>query len=133
MSYLAENARRFTAEYIGLVLERTTGSVRMKASRMKLQFSNAKLWTREDTLFLKDNAWKMKTTELAAALGRNAQSIRCKASYIGISLCGNRIHSQADVDLCRALFRERVSIPDIAEKMEIPAPTVRSYVYGLRR
>lgn len=130
--YLADNARRFTAEYMGIVLGRTTVAVKTKASRMGIPLTLAKFWTREDMAILEKNAGKMKTSELAALLDRDVRSIRNKAACIGLSL-RNCVHSDEDVELCRALFREGLHYEVIAEKMEIPAGTVRSIVYGQRR
>lgn len=133
MKYLAENARRFTAEYMGLILGKTACSVRTKASRMKLPLTNGKRWSREDVKFLESNARKLKAADIAVALGRDTQSVRNKASCLGLSLRSNCLHSDEDVELCRALFREGLHYEVIAEKMEIPAGTVRSIVYGQRR
>lgn len=133
VAYLVENAGRFTAEYIALKLGRTTRAVFTKASRMQIPLSTGKRWTTAEVRFLEQNAATMKTADIAAALGRDRQAVRNKASTLGLSLPGNRKYSAEDVDLCRALFREGLHYEVIAEKMEIPAGTVRSFVYGWRR
>jgi hypothetical protein len=132
-AYLVENAQRFTAEYIALRLGRTTRAVFTRASRMKIPLSSGKRWTTAEVRFLEQNAGTMKTADIAAALGRDCQAVRNKACILGISLPGNRKYSAEDVELCRALAREGLHYDVIAEKMEIPAGTVRSFVYGWRR
>lgn len=37
-------------------------------------------------------------------------------------------YPDSDVELCRALYDDGMAIPPIAEKMEVPYPTVRSWV-----
>ena len=133
LTYLVRNAGRFTAEYMGLILGKTAAAVRTKASRMKIPLTNGRRWTREDVKFLESNARKLKAADIAAALGRDVQSVRNKASQLGLSLRSNCLYSDEDVELCRALFREGLHYEVIAEKMEIPAGTVRSIVYGQRR
>lgn len=133
IQYLKDNAKNFTAEYIALKLGRTVSAVREMASRRGIKFSNSRKWEFAEIRFLEDNHEIMKPAQIAAELGRELQDVRNKAARLDIKFGIHKKVSDHDVALCKALFKEGVSIEDIAEKMEIEYGTVKSYIYGWRR
>jgi hypothetical protein len=80
----------------------------------------------------------MNATQIAEKLGRTLDSVKGKASLLGLSLLciGERhhhaIYSDHDVSLCVALHEEGLSQAVIAEKMEIPAHSVHAFIHGKR-
>lgn len=80
-AYLSLNAKRFSAEYIGLRLKRTAEGVRCKAERMGVRFTR---WPDEDIRFLRKNAARMTAREIADALGKDKGQVVYKAKTEGI-------------------------------------------------
>lgn len=80
-AWLASNAHRFSAEYIGLRLKRTAEGVRCKAERMGVRFTR---WPDEDIRFLRKNAARMTAREIADALGKDKGQVVYKAKTEGI-------------------------------------------------
>lgn len=80
-AYLAANAHRFSAEYIGLRLKRTAEAVRCKAEQMGVSFVR---WPDGDIRFLHKNAARMTAREIADALGKDKGQVVYKAKTEGI-------------------------------------------------
>lgn len=80
-AWLASNAHRFSAEYIGLRLKRTAEAVRCKAERMGVRFTR---WPDEDIRFLRKNAARMTAREIADALDKDKGQVVYKAQIAGI-------------------------------------------------
>ena len=80
-AYLASNAHRFSAEYVGLRLKRTAEAVRCKAERMGVKFTR---WPDEDIHFLRKNAARMTAREIADSLGKDKGQVVYKAQTDGI-------------------------------------------------
>lgn len=76
--YVRENAARFTAEYMGLRINRTATAVRSKAQEMGITIGR---WPDEDTQFLRDNAATMTAQQIADARGLSLEQVRGKAKY----------------------------------------------------
>lgn len=86
-------------------------------------------WTRDELLFVRKNAGKMSCTEIANHLGRTPSSIRSKASRWSASLVVSSVDDH-DAWLCCELYREGLTIPVIAKKMELAQKVVANIVYG---
>lgn len=80
-AYVFINASRFTAEYMGLRINRTATAVRSKAQEMGIGIGR---WSDEDDQFLRDNAAKMTAKQIAVALGKEESQVVSKAKYEGI-------------------------------------------------
>lgn len=132
MDYLIANAGKLTAEYMGLLMGRTTRSVLTKASREKIALRSYVPWTREDVAFLEQNADKMTAKAIGEVLGRDDQSVRSKACNLGIALTSHRKYTKEDVQLWRELFLGGMPCKVIAEKFEVPPKTVRRYASAWR-
>ncbi|WP_313824052.1 hypothetical protein [Leclercia sp.] len=76
--YVRENAARFTAEYMGLRINRTAAAVKSKAQEMGFKIGR---WSDEDAQFLRDNAAIMTAQQIADARGLELEQVRTKAKY----------------------------------------------------
>lgn len=81
VEYVRANARRFTAEYMGLRINRTALAVRSKAHELGILISH---WPDEDTQFLRENAKRMTARQIADALGLELSRVTTKAKNEGI-------------------------------------------------
>lgn len=80
-AYLSLNAKRFSAEYIGLRLKRSESSVRTMAYLMGVSLGG---WTDEEKQFLRDNAWCMTAKQIGVALDREEEQVKKKAQTMGV-------------------------------------------------
>ena len=108
--YLREKSRMFSAEYIGIRLNRSADSVRMKASRLGVRFTDYATWSPEETRFLEENAETLTAEQIADRLGRPANSVRTKAWHSGIELKKFMKFSDEDVAICKALHQQGIKL-----------------------
>ena len=80
-AWLASNAHRFSAEYIGLRLKRTAEAVRCKAEQLGVSFVR---WPDGDIRFLHKNAARMTAREIADSLGKEKGQVVYRAQTEGI-------------------------------------------------
>lgn len=87
---------------------------------------------------MREMAGKHTAAEIGGRLGRGVDSVKHKARAIGVSLrtygerCPWAKYSDHDCELARRLHEEGMSLPLIAEKLEIPYWAVHSIVYFKR-
>lgn len=117
---------------------RTEHAVRTKCRYLNLTTrtpASSARWTKAELQYLRTHGGKVSLAEIAAAIGRTRAAVACKAVEIGVDCktYGERHwmsrHSDADVDLCRQLHEAGLSVPEIAEKMEMPRGTVGNIVH----
>ncbi|EDH6022011.1 hypothetical protein CB283_13635 [Salmonella enterica subsp. enterica serovar Kisangani] len=88
-----------------------------------------KRWLREDREFVRANAGKMTTEEMAEKLGVSVGALQTYASRNDISLkmfCA----TEHDISLCRELYKEGLTTRTIARKMELSNQAVFCIVYS---
>ena len=138
---LAALAGKMPAEEIAAVMHTTKRAVQSLAWRNGISLAvMAKPWTDAEDAIIRRNAATMTTQQIADLLpGRSAVSVRGYAHRKGIRLykSGERHHRcripDHDVELCRAMHDEGLTVKEIAEKMEINPGTVSQYVnYSVR-
>lgn len=130
ISYLRDNVKRFTFEYIGKRLKRSTTSV----ASMSVRLGFNKYWSDSETEALRKLAGKGLTcTAIAEKLGFDPQTVRANARRYGITLKRPIKHSDESVRRCHQLHQQGVGRRDIAEATGIPLGTVSNYLDGLYR
>jgi len=96
-------------------------------------------FTPQEIALIRDKAATHTAAQIAEMTGRSRRAIANKAYELRISMKKHgdthyRVkHSDHDIELCRALFEEGVSIADIAEKMEIDRSYVSNIVHFHKR
>lgn len=125
-----------SSQILGFALSTIYRNLRSYSIKHKFRHS---FNSREDK-YIKSNVGKKTLSEIAAHLGYPLHSIKGRVKRLGLSGTYEPCHfikcrhSSYDVELCRQLHDEGLSIPLIAEKMEIPVYTVKGYVnYSSRR
>ncbi len=87
----------------------------------------------EDSI-LRQYARTHTAAQIAVMLNRSRKSVTNRVHLLGISMIKNGDnhyavkHSDHDVELCRALHDEGLSVTEIADKMEIPQSYVSQIV-----
>lgn len=127
--------RRALAEYLGISLR----SLRQKAERMNITLRSDRPahYTAAELRFMRENRDTLSYEEIAAVLGRPVGGLRVAMNARGWRRGAVRGESHpsckypdSDVQLAWALKEEGVMVKDIAEKLEVPLPTVRSWIYA---
>lgn len=85
-------------------------------------------WSHQELESLEKMAGELSVCQIIEQLNRSEKSIRTKAQRLGISLCTSRFDAH-DAWLCRELYKEGLTIPVIAEKMELSRYIVSRIVY----
>ncbi|EOI7372953.1 TPA: hypothetical protein ACJFUB_004440 [Yersinia enterocolitica] len=135
LAYLRENVTTSTYQDIAEHLGRTVPAVRRKAFLNGLYTGRRKPWSPVELAYLRENAGTTRHQAIADHLGRTLRSAQLKALKEGFRPrnIGERHYlakySDHDVDLCRELHEEGLSVRIIAEKMEMPVSTVEAIVY----
>ncbi|ENE4800806.1 MULTISPECIES: hypothetical protein [Klebsiella/Raoultella group] len=86
-------------------------------------------WTQSEIQFVCENAGKMTAQEMAEKLNRSRQAICSQANRWGLSVQVQTAEDH-DIYLCRELYKEGLTIPVIAEKMELSLRAVSNIVYS---
>lgn len=134
IKFLLDNNGSMPVTEMSRQLKRSSAAIRTKLCRIGGRVKPFAKWSRSETLFLESNADRMMAKNIAAHLGRTTSSVLGKASHLGIRFTSNRkTHSDEDVRLCIALHADGMSIPLIAEKMEMSIHTVKSFIYRSHR
>jgi len=125
--------RKRLAKYLGISLR----SLLCKAARfgVVLRHDRAKHYTLSELRFMRESSRTLSYQQIADVLGRSMEAVRVAMTVRGWAKgvpTGERHpfckYPDNDVELCRALYDDGMAIPLIAEKMEVPYPTVRSWV-----
>lgn len=125
--------RRQLARMFGI----SENSIRQKAKQLGIPlFTCFEHYSKSDLKFMRDNQKTLTLAEIAHHSGRSKDAVR-HAMLLrgwGIGRCTGEKHPMckypdSDVELCRALHDDGMAIPLIAEKMEVPYQTVRSWVH----
>ena len=82
-------------------------------------------WTRKEVSFLKENVGLMTSLEISKELGRTSNSIKLKASQMGLSLQINP-WTEADLEVLTQRIQEGVSMRDVARELGRKADAVRA-------
>lgn len=96
-------------------------------------------WVPAEIAIMKLCAGKMHVDTIGALIGRSGRSVASKAHKLGICLrLQGKYHQRAkyaheDVELARTMRERGETINTIAERLEIPASTIKHYVYYERR
>lgn len=99
----------------------------------------ARRFTRDEVNLIHSHAATHTAQQLGDMLGRTRRSIANKAHSLGISMKKrgdnhyNVKHSEHDIELCRALFDDGMSVREISEKMEIDQPYLSNILYFHKR
>lgn len=131
--YLAANAVRFTAEYIGIRINRTAWAVRGKAYRKGIRFTETRPWTKIEVFYLRGNAATMTVKEMAADLDRDEQSVLSKAAFIGVKFGYSKKYSDEQVMEVLMYHQQGLSAADIEERTGISRGVFKEYIGGRRR
>ncbi|HID4612164.1 TPA: hypothetical protein ACXE89_001086 [Pluralibacter gergoviae] len=137
--FIHDNAGKLTAQQIAARLNRSCRAVRVKATRWGVSLlvipsgaqgaPTRRQWTKAERQFVRDHAGKLSTQEIADRLNRSRQSVCAQAHRWGISMLVQSADAH-DAWLCRELYKEGLTIPVIAEKMELSRRTVSGIVYS---
>lgn len=127
ISYLRDNFRRFTYEYIGLRLKRSQISVKTMSKNIGL----VKIWSDDDTDKLRELADESLTCDdISEVTGWCVGTVMAKAKEAGIKLQRKTKHSDECVQHCCRLHQQGIGRQRIAEVTGIPLGTVSSYIDG---
>lgn len=94
-----------------------------------------KRWNEAEDKTVKESANTLTAKQIGYLLGRTEKSVQARAIIIGIGLrkSGNAHHSrkysEADIDLAHQLHNTGMGLRLIAEKLEIPAVSLKNYFY----
>ncbi|WP_447314067.1 hypothetical protein ACNHIR_03645 [Klebsiella michiganensis] len=88
-----------------------------------------RMWTRKEIQFVRENAGKMTAQEMGKRINRTRSAICAQANRWGISV---QVQTASDHEawLCRELYKEGLTIPVIAEKMELSNRAVSNIVFS---
>lgn len=86
-------------------------------------------WTKYEIQFVCENAGKMTAQEIGERLNRTRQAICAQANRRGLSVLVKPADDH-DIYLCRELYKEGLTIPVIAEKMELSRRVVSNIVFS---
>lgn len=90
-----------------------------------------RMWTAAERQFVRDNAGKLTAQQIADQLNRSRQAVCAQANRWGLSM----LVQSADAHyawLCCELYKAGLTIPVIAEKMELSCRAVSNIVYSGR-
>ena len=88
-----------------------------------------RMWTQQEIQFVRENAGKLTSQQIADRLNRTRQAIQSQANRWGLSVLV-KPSDDHDIYLCRELYKEGLSISVIAEKMELSRRVVSNIVYS---
>ena len=88
-----------------------------------------RMWTKQEIQFVRENAGKLTSQQIADRLNRTRQAIQSQANRWGLSVLV-KPSDDHDIYLCRELYKEDLTIPVIAEKMELSRRVVSNIVYS---
>ena len=88
-----------------------------------------RMWTKQEIQFVRENAGKLTSQQIAARLNRTRQAIQSQANRWGLSVLVQPADAH-DAYLCRELYKECLTIPVIAEKMELSRRVVSNIVFS---
>ena len=88
-----------------------------------------RMWTKQEIQFVRENAGKLTSQQIADRLNRTRQAIQSQANRWGLSVLV-KPSDDHDIYLCRELYKEGLSISVIAEKMELSRRVVSNIVYS---
>ncbi|UAN43865.1 DNA-binding protein [Serratia sp. JSRIV001] len=94
-----------------------------------------KRWNETEEKALKQNASTMTAKQIGYLLGRTEKSVSVRAAIIGVCMRKSgdahhsRKYSEADIDIARQLHDAGMGLRLIAEKLEIPAASLKNYFY----
>lgn len=94
-----------------------------------------KRWNEAEDKALRQNASTMTAKQIGCLLGRTEKSVCIRAAIIGVGMRKSgdahhsRKYSEADIDLARQLHDTGMKLSLIAEKLEIPAASLKNYFY----
>ncbi|EMX0849563.1 hypothetical protein AAF302_000772 [Pluralibacter gergoviae] len=136
--FVHDNAGKLTAQQIADRLNRSCSAVRIKATHWGLSLlvnssvaqdaHTRRQWTKAELQFVRDHAGKLSAQDIADRLKRSRQSVCAQAHRWGLSMLVQSTDAH-DAWLCRELYKEGLTIPVIAEKMELSRRAVSSIVY----
>ncbi|MCF6970383.1 hypothetical protein ACNAUL_12965 [Raoultella ornithinolytica] len=88
-----------------------------------------RMWTKKEIQFVRDNAGKIPVQQIADHLNRTRSAILSQVTRWGLSI---KVESTSEHDrwLCRELYKEGLTIPVIAEKMELSRRVVSNIVFS---
>lgn len=120
---------------LGTRLARSKGSLKWRAKYLKLQgthktpngFRQGPDWSPEDDTFLRANYGKMKTRDLAAALGRPKGGVFNRAFHLKLKHGYWRHYTAAELRAIDIAFRHDIAIADLAIALGRHAMTVSKY------
>lgn len=85
-------------------------------------------WTTYKIQFVCENAGKMTAQEMGEKINRTRQAIPSQANRWGLSILVKPAVDH-DIYLCHELYKEGLTIPVIAEKMELSRRVVSNIVF----
>ncbi|HHQ6580438.1 TPA: hypothetical protein ACSTJ2_002425 [Serratia fonticola] len=94
-----------------------------------------KRWNEAEDKVLKESASTLSAKQISCLLGRTEKSVGVRAAIIGVSMRKSgdahhsRKYSEADIDLAHQLHDTGMKLNVIAEKLEIPATSLKNYFY----
>lgn len=125
--------RRQLAKMLGV----SENAIRQKANQLGITlFTCFAPYSKNDLKFMRESQKTLTLAEIADHLGRSKDALRHAMLLRGWAtrkIAGEKHpmckYPDSDVELCRALHDDGMAIPLIAEKMEVPYQTVRSWVH----
>lgn len=88
-----------------------------------------KRWTKPEIEFIRANAGRMLTADIAEHLGRTTKALASCALRWGISLAHISVDKH-DAYLCRELYKAGLTVETIAIKMELSRRTVTRIIFS---
>lgn len=134
---LVELAGTMPPAAIAKELGRTEDAIRARCKQKGISTATIQThrrWSYEEEKYLRENHQRLTIRQMAQHLGRSYDSTACKcyAMNLDCRLYANKNHhtvySFEDVELCRDLFDEGLTIRQISEKMEVPYQRVCEWV-----
>lgn len=133
IEYLTLNAGRFTAEYVGLRLGRTTRAVTTFAHERGIKFVQNREWTKAELFYLRVNAGPLTAKQIAEDLSRSVSEITSQAQRQGVRFGIRRKYTDEEIAQVLALHAEGISYADIEARTGVKASTFKEYIGGRRR
>lgn len=117
---LKSNYDKISATEIGKILERTTKAVTARASKLGLtekgRYNTQIKWKNEDVVFLKENYYRLRASQIAEKIGRNIKSIQSKAKQIGLTKAPPK---KIGKEILSLLSQTSLSINQISQKVHV--------------
>lgn len=125
--------RRKLAKILGVA----ESTLRQKATQMGVAlYSCYEFYSEQELQFMEQNRHSLSFSQIADHLGRSLEAVKFAMKSRGWNT-GRRYgerhqfsrYTDSDVELCRALRDTGMRFKTIAEKMDVPVGTVKSWVY----